>query len=245
MKKKHKVFVAVNLPEDIKRELYLYQRKWPELSRPLGGYESAAKSVLAKWVAQDNLHITLVFLGYLSDLQVGETCLVLKETLQKYNSFELKLNKITYGPAGKLQPRMIWVEGERNKQLSLIKKDLEVSLLDKMNYPGAERQGIPARLTDRRGEFLRREDMIPAPTAVGAGYSFATNFVPEKRAFNPHITLARLNAFEWRAIEPEERPEINENIELPFTVESIELMESVLKRTGPVYTILESFSLKT
>ena len=69
-------------------------------------------------------------------------------------------------------------------------------------------------------------------------------FRPEEKNFSPHITLARIKEWEFRAIEPEERPEINEDIDLVFTAESIEVMESELKRGGPVYTILESALFK-
>jgi 2'-5' RNA ligase len=69
-------------------------------------------------------------------------------------------------------------------------------------------------------------------------------FVPENRVFAPHITLARINAWEWKGIEPEERPEINENLDLIFTVESIEVMESEMRKGGPVYTVIESHPLK-
>ena len=66
------------------------------------------------------------------------------------------------------------------------------------------------------------------------------SFVPENRTFAFHITLARISSWGFRAIEPEERPEINESLDLAFSVESIEVMESEMKRNGPVYTILES-----
>ena len=69
-------------------------------------------------------------------------------------------------------------------------------------------------------------------------------FVPENRAFSPHITLARIGAWGFKAIEPEERPEINENIDLAFTVESIEVMESEMRKGGPIYTVLESHNLQ-
>ena len=39
------------------------------------------------------------------------------------------------------------------------------------------------------------------------------------------------------------KPEISEDIDLTFTVETIEVMESELKRGGPQYTILESHIL--
>lgn len=65
----------------------------------------------------------------------------------------------------------------------------------------------------------------------------------ENRSFSPHITLGRLKQFEFRAIEPEERPQINEEINLIFEVNSIEIMESNLKKHGPEYSIMESFPL--
>ncbi|MBU3934924.1 RNA 2',3'-cyclic phosphodiesterase, partial [Patescibacteria group bacterium] len=59
----------------------------------------------------------------------------------------------------------------------------------------------------------------------------------------PHITLARIKEWEWRYIEPEERPEIERIIDFKLPVESIDLMESVLRKSGPEYKILESFNL--
>ncbi len=56
----------------------------------------------------------------------------------------------------------------------------------------------------------------------------------------PHITLGRIKIWEFKQIEPEERPEVNEEINLKFEVNSIEVMESVLKKGGPEYIILES-----
>jgi 2'-5' RNA ligase len=55
--------------------------------------------------------------------------------------------------------------------------------------------------------------------------------------------LARISEFLFRQIEPEERPEIEENLDLTFYVESIEVMESELTRQGPRYTIIESHEL--
>ena len=65
----------------------------------------------------------------------------------------------------------------------------------------------------------------------------------EKREFSPHITLARIKTWQWREIEPEERPEIEREIDLNFEVNSIEVMESAIKRTGAEYNILESIKL--
>ena len=63
------------------------------------------------------------------------------------------------------------------------------------------------------------------------------------KGFIPHITLARIKEMEFKNFDLDERPEVNEDLDLFFTVESIEVMESELKRGGPVYTILESHAL--
>ena len=188
MKKRHRIFIAINLPGDVRKFL--------------AGYEKKFSTLPAKWTSVDNLHITLVFLGDLTDIELGEVCLIVKEVAERHNTLNITLHKIDYGPDGKLPPRMLWALGEKNEVLSLLKKELEEALLEKVK------------------------------------------FIPELRAFRPHINLARINAFGWRAIEPEERPEVAENIDVTFTVESIEVMESALKSGGPQYTIIESHMLK-
>lgn len=190
MNKRHRIFIAINLPGDIRKKLASYQKKWPEIT--------------AKWVSPDNIHITLEFLGYITDQELGEVCMITKEVVKKYKSFSINLNKICYGPLKLLSgksPKMIWAIGEEVKGLANLKNDLEKSLLE------------------------------------------SVHFAPENRKFIPHITLARINEWEWKKIEPEERPEVDENMDLIFSVESVEVMESELKRGGSRYTILESVPL--
>jgi len=69
-------------------------------------------------------------------------------------------------------------------------------------------------------------------------------FVPETRAFSPHVTLARISAFAWRAINPEERPQVESAIDLLFTAESIDVVEREMKRGGPKYVVIESIPLQ-
>jgi 2'-5' RNA ligase len=187
MEKRHRVFIAINLPEDIKKALFLYSEKFSELP--------------ARWTTKDNLHITLEFLGDLTDIEIGDACKILKEVAKRHNSFPMSLNKILYGPPKKMPPKMVWVEGEKSDELVNLREDLQERLLEKVK------------------------------------------FRPEGHGFVTHITLARISEWEFKKFELEERPEINENIDLIFTAESIEIMESELKRGGPVYTILESHNL--
>lgn len=186
---RHRVFIAINLPEDIKKELISHQLKWMEL--PI------------RWTKKNNLHITLAFLGYLREEEIVGTIKIMKEIVSKYQPFLINLKKIVYGPTDKKPPRMIWVEGEGSEKLGKLQRDLNNAL---------------------------------------SGLSLEPRGGSEK-AYIPHITLGRLRQWEFRAIESEEKPEVNEEINLSFEVNSVDIMESRLKRGGREYLILESFSL--
>lgn len=186
---KRRIFIAINLPEEIKKKLVGCQGKWLEL--PI------------RWTKKDNLHITLFFLGYLSDEELLEICKVTKEVASQNSSFSINLKRIYYGPPKKMPPRMVWAEGEKSTELGKLQKDLENSLLSS-SIKGTE---------------------------------------AEDRPYAPHITLGRIKDWEFRQMEPEERPEVNEDINLSFEVNSVEIMESQLKRGGPEYTVLESAQL--
>lgn len=181
---KHRIFVAVNLPEDLKNNLLKYREKWPDLP--------------VRWAKKEKIHITLAFLGYLSEEEILEVCQAVRMVAAKSQPFSISLNKIVYGPPKKTPPRMIWVEGESNKDLAKLQNELEKNLLE---------------------------------------------FRSEKRQFKPHITLGRIKTWQWKEMNPEERPEVNEEINLNFEVEAIEVMESFLKKTGPEYAVLESAKL--
>jgi len=186
----HRIFIAINLPENIKKELISYQEKWPEL--PI------------RWTKKDNLHITLVFIGSVSDEEIPGICKAAKEAAGKKEPFSINFKKICYGPPNKVPPRMVWIEGEKSKELADLRDDLENSLLKSSGQKYQEIKSQP---------------------------------------FSPHITLGRIKEWEFKKIEPEERPEIETDINLDFELLSIEVMESELKRVGPEYIVLESCPL--
>jgi len=217
MQKRHRVFIAINLPEDIKRALEKRQKSIQSMFADLGNGQFGE---IMKWTGKDNLHITLEFLGDLTDVEIADVCKIAGEVAKRHRSFSINLNKICYDSAASLArhrafcgelsspqkagrvPKMIWTVGERVYELAELKEDLQELLVEKVSYR------------------------------------------PEHKGFVPHITLARIKEWEFKKIEPDERSEVNEDIDLVFTVESIEVMESQLKRGGPVYTILESCELK-
>ena len=187
---KHRIFIAINLPENIREKLADFRLKWPDLP--------------VRWTKPENLHITLLFLGYLTDEELVMVCQTVKEIISKYEPFFITLNRVCYGPKSinEKPPRMVWVEGEKNENLRKIQESLENSL---------------SQLTINR---------------------------KENRQFSPHITLGRIRQWEFRRIELDERPQINEEIYLKFKVNSIEVMESLLEWRGPEYIIVESYKFQ-
>ena len=184
---KHRIFIAINLPEEIKNQLAGHQDKWLELP--------------CRWTKKDNLHVTLEFLGYMVDDELINFCRKTRESFSEKKSFNLYLNKICYGPPSKKPPDIM------NPSDSFLRSS---SFSTKNKTP---------RMVWVMGEKIKEFNITP------------------------HITLGRIKTWQFKQIDPEERPEINEEINLSFEVKSIEIMESSLKRGGPEYTILESIPL--
>ncbi len=189
---KKRIFTAINLPDEIKDRLVEYQSKWPEL--PI------------RWTKKENLHITLDFLGYLSEKEILSVLEKTKKLVFKHNPFIINLNRIIYAPPGtsftKKPPRMIWAVGKKVHPV-------------RNKSPEATADPQADRISNGAKEF---------------------NLIP-------HITLGRIKTLEWRRIEPEERPIVDEEINLNFEVKSIEVMESKLTKQGAEYTILKSYPL--
>ena len=133
--KKRRIFIAINLPASLKRRLANLRQNWPGLP--------------VRWTAEKNLHLTLLFIGYVNDDQIAEICRITKEVAAKYPPFELKFTRVIYGPPSlktaqglpDSQTRMLWIEGERSDILARLKDDLENTLLE-----------------SRRSGFYRKED---------------------------------------------------------------------------------------
>ena len=184
----HRVFIAVNLPEEIKEKFFSFGKKY--------------QSLPAKWVEKENIHITVLFLGNLDDNQLFETIQSAKQVLKNHKPFLIKIERLAYGPDNKIPPRLIWAGVSKSREFSALKNDIENTIFD-----------------------------LPE-------YKYKTK---EAKGFNPHITIARIESFKFRALT--NKPEIDITLNMQFEISSIDIMESVLTKKGPEYTILESINL--
>ncbi len=172
-----RVFLAINLPEELKEKIYsTFSEKLPEKE--------------LKKVEKENLHVTLLFIGYVPENYVKE----LKEKLQSLSSaerFDASLKGI-----GCFGNRVLWLGVDKN----------------------AERI---VELNKRACELLGIRD----------------------ERFNPHVTLARNKRMPYVKFAKlaDKLKEIK--FEEIFPVESVDIMESILLRAGPVYKKLAELKL--
>ena len=94
---KRRLFIAINLPENIRNKLIKYQEKWVNLDS-------------IKWTKKNNLHVSLLFIGYVDDDEMYEICELVKQAVKKHESFNISFQRIVLGPVNRT-PRMFWLVG--------------------------------------------------------------------------------------------------------------------------------------
>lgn len=146
---KKRIFIAVNLPESTKKRLKQFQEKYDYLP--------------VRWTKEASLHLTLVFIGYVSDEQMLQVCRVAREVAVNSEPFFINFKKIIPGPPGK-PPRMIWLEGEAGPELSKLKNELEEGLLDvDSGFNHRENRPMRAHITLARIKMDRWQAIQPLP----------------------------------------------------------------------------------
>lgn len=129
---KHRIFIAINLPEIIKKEIGKYQKKFQEIP--------------ARWTKPENIHITLIFLGYVEENKIEEIKSLIKKIAFNYKNFEVNLEKIIYGPPLK-PPRMIWITIKKNGILFNLQKELKNTFLKNGILPEKENREFSPHIT--------------------------------------------------------------------------------------------------
>ena len=135
-----RLFVGIEFSEEVVDELLKVQNQ----------IKSEAKR--GRFVVQSNLHLTLQFLGEVSEERLGPIEQALRKTAQRSREFSLELKNV--GSFGSGQSfRVIWVGIDGDKQeLVHLQKDLSISL-DKLGFPRKNRPYKPHITLGRNVEF--------------------------------------------------------------------------------------------
>jgi len=112
-----RVFIAIDLPEEVRKKL-------TESEKEIGILNQRAK---LKIVKPENLHITVRFLGHISDDKVNKVKEALKKV--KFEPFKVKLNNFGVFPSLKFI-RVVWIDVLPKEQLIELENKIDKVLGD-------------------------------------------------------------------------------------------------------------------
>ncbi len=110
---KRKIFIAINLPDHTKKKISKAIEKWRHL--PM------------RWAKEEQYHLTLHFIGYITDEKVVEICEHVRELARQFDSFEIEFNSIELAPDPD-NPRMVWLQADASEELEALREEIEKEL---------------------------------------------------------------------------------------------------------------------
>jgi 2'-5' RNA ligase len=130
MKQKIRTFVAVPISETLRRAAVACVDRF------------RATGADVKWVAPENLHVTVKFLGDVDATKIHEVCRTIEESVSDLACFDLQIQGAGAFPDIK-RPRTIWLgAGEGANAITELAKRLERGL-EAIGYPRERRRFHP------------------------------------------------------------------------------------------------------
>jgi len=105
-------FIAINIGDSLKKDI----------GSAIGGLISGKGDV--KWVPPENLHVTLKFLGDISDDAVQKVKDHLSAISKRHGPFEVRLHGVGVFPDRK-RPRVVWIDILNVDQLIILQDEVE------------------------------------------------------------------------------------------------------------------------
>ncbi len=173
----HRLFVAIDLPEEIKSAV-------SSLRCPLPG---------AKWVADEQLHLTLRFIGDADD-ELTERIVTGLSGIAAV-PFSLLLRGVGYFPPRR-SPKILWVGLDKSDPLLLLQKDVE-KILVRNGVPPDDRPFSPhitvARLREvsaaRIASFLQRNRLFVTDSFPVKEFILYSSTLTQQGAIHREIAL--------------------------------------------------------
>ena len=159
-----RTFIAIEIPADIRHRI----------KEHIDQLRAAFADVRASWTAEDNLHLTLKFLGDVAVARIPALSNAVAEATHTIDPFELIISGSgTFPPHGR--PKVLWIGAH------------------------AGSAGIlPASSSTGTADATSASSLSPLPLPLTSlhlaleGHCAAAGFEREPRAYHPHLTIARL-----------------------------------------------------
>jgi RNA 2',3'-cyclic 3'-phosphodiesterase len=131
-----RVFIAIDIDDRIRKAIADLQKQI--------ALKVSVKSGDLKWVEPNNIHLTLKFLGEISDEQLTEVKEITETIAQAHQKFNLDIESV--GSFGGRSAKIVWVGAKKGTdELLALQKDLD-DLLEQAGYPKEDRE-FSAHLT--------------------------------------------------------------------------------------------------
>ena len=137
---KKRIFIAINLPDDIKRTLLSYEKRWRNLH--------------VRWTNFNKMHITVEFLGEVNRSGLNAILLATESTAIKIKPFDIRLDKIVLGP-DPAQAKMFWATIHIDSYLMKFKNLMDKNLKQNDFIPEAKEFKPHITLARARGNQLK------------------------------------------------------------------------------------------
>jgi 2'-5' RNA ligase len=148
-----RTFIAINLESAVHRRVMALQET---LARSVGDE--------VKWVEDNNMHLTLLFLGEVDQRQVHEVCRAVARCCAERESFVLEVVGVGAFPNTR-RPRILWAGvGQGTEELVSLHDVLEEALLELGCYRREERKYSPHVTLGRVHQDGAEEKIVEALT---------------------------------------------------------------------------------
>ena len=170
---KLRTFIAVVASPEIRRS----GAKIADLLRPVAGD--------VKWVAGENLHWTMQFLGDLDALEIPVVCNAVTMAAQQLEAFDLECRGVGAFPAPE-RPRTLWIGAGTGAQAMVALQAAIQTKLDRLGYRGESRRYVPHVTLGRAGRNSPPRALTRELAAL-AEFEAGTMLVDEVTVFSSQL----------------------------------------------------------
>jgi len=126
-----RAFVAIHIPRAVREAI----------GQSVAGLQRAVSSATVRWVALENIHLTLRFLGDVPPSNLGMLEQMLATEAARHPAFELQAGTLGVFPSIQ-HPRVIWVGLDAPPALSALRRGVEAAI-ERLGYPPEGRPFSP------------------------------------------------------------------------------------------------------
>ena len=167
-----RAFIAINISPEIKQRLTVLS---DDLQRSLRG-------VPLRWVPVENIHLTLKFLGDVSEANLDLLKKLLKSESAAHPVFELSAGELGAFPSIR-RPRVIWVNIQAPSELAALQRGIDIET-SRMGYAREDRPFSPHLTLGRVSRNADADDHHRISEVLGA---FKVGFIGAANVRQVHL----------------------------------------------------------